>query len=960
MKIFFSFFLLLTPIISFTQNTIGLPDIINFSKEDYKAGTQNRQIKQDNKGRLYFANNDGLLVFDGKNWKTYPLPNKTILRSLEFGPDNKLYAGGQDEFGYFSPDLSGQLVFHSLKNLIPLKDRSFTDVWDIYFYEGFIFFQTSEKIYQLAGKNCTVYKSNHWNIIALCNNSLLVQDVDKGLLRYDNGIWEPFLSASELPRDYFATSFTLIGKDSVLLTTLKNGVYIINANKATKLRSAFLEMVKSKNITCAGMVNDKHIAIGTSLDGCFIIDKKGNLIQSFSTIEGLQNNNIQDIILDKEKNLWLALDNGIDFIAYNNAVKHIYTNYLNEGSGYAAGIFKNKLYIGTSNGLFEVVLDEASDISFCKGNFKAIINTKGQVWNLSVVNGNLLMGHHDGAFAIKENTAIPIDKTSGFWTFLPYSNILPSSLMVAGTYNGINFYDYLNNNFIYANMRANFESSRFVCIDNGNIWVAHPYKGIFRIELVNNKPVIKSYTSKEGVASANGNFIFKIKNRIILTTEKGIFEYDASKDKFETSLFYNTLFPGKSVRYLKEDNTGKIWFVYDKLLGVINMGGGKPETIYFPELTNKFVSGFEFVYPVNDTNILVGGEKGFYHINYEHYRKIKYPLQVQVTLVKAFNEGDSLLYGGYDSEVNDSNTLAPSQKTKVSYDWNSFHFSYAATVYARESNIEYSYTLEGFDESWSEFTKKTEKEYTKLPAGNYIFKVKARNNLGKESEIRIYKFTVLPPWYQTYWAYGLYAALIILSLYTFYVYQKKKFKQQQKTHQEEQKRLQYLHQLELENNEKELIRLRNDKLEAEIQHKNNELASTAMHLVQKGELLGKVKDQMLKMKKTSEHESDDVKKILRAISDEDKMDEKWEQFTLHFDNVHSNFHSTLKNKYPALNANDLKLSAYLRMNLTTKEIAQLMNISVRGVEISRYRLRKKLQISTEINLYEFLLKTTSK
>ena len=115
-KNFFSFFLLLTPIISFTQNTIGLPDIINFSKEDYKAGTQNRQIKQDNKGRLYFANNDGLLVFDGKNWKTYPLPNKTILRSLEFGPDNKLYAGGQDEFGYFSPDLSGQLVFHSFNS----------------------------------------------------------------------------------------------------------------------------------------------------------------------------------------------------------------------------------------------------------------------------------------------------------------------------------------------------------------------------------------------------------------------------------------------------------------------------------------------------------------------------------------------------------------------------------------------------------------------------------------------------------------------------------------------------------------------------------------------------------------------------------------------------------------------------------------------------------------------------
>ena len=574
------------------------------------------------------------------------------------------------------------------------------------------------------------------------------------------------------------------------------------------------------------------------------------------------------------------------------------------------------------------------------------------------MNGNLLMGHHEGGFVIKDNSATPIDKRDGFWTFQPYSNILPSTLMIAGTYQGINFYTYKNGSFTNANFSAKFESSRFLVTDNESIWVAHPYKGVFRVQLVDTTPIVKLYSSKEGVNSFNGNFIFKIKNRIVLTTDKGIFVYNASKDKFEPSKYYNDLFPGKSLRYLKEDNTGNTWFVFDKILGVIDNSSAKPTLIYLPELADKFVSGFEFVYPINNQNVLVGGEKGFYHINYEKYKTIKYPLEVYVTLVKAFNERDSLLFGGYDAELNDS-TLISSRKVEISHAWNSFHFSFAAPAYAQKSNIQYSYFLEGFDENWSDFSNKTEKEYTNVPAGNYVFKVKARNNLGNESEAGIYSFTVLPPWYKTYWAYLFYGGLILFAAYQIYKLQKKKFIAQQNRYEEEQRRLLYLHQLELDKNEKELVKLRNEKLEAEIEHKNTELSSTAMHLVQKGELLGKVKDQMMKLKNTTANETDDVKKLLRTISDEDKMDEQWEHFSIHFDKVHSDFLRTLKARYPTLSNNEMKLTAYLRMNLSTKEIAQLMNISVRGVEISRYRLRKKLEIPKELTLFDFLIKTTA-
>ena len=942
----------------FAQNTIGLPEITNFSKEDHRGGAQNRQIRQDRAGIMYFANNEGVLTFDGVYWKTYPLPNKSIVRTIAFGPDHKLYAGGQDEFGYFTAAPNGELVYHSLRHLVPADERSFTDVWEIYFHGGKTFFQTSNKIFALSGQHCTVYKSVHWRFIGLSNNQLIAQDFDKDLLLYKDGVWTPFITESELPADYFITSITAVGQDVSLITTLKHGVYLLKGTVITKLSSPFLTTLASKHISGSALLGEGRVVLTTNLEGCFIINLQGELVQSFSRTEGLQDNNILDVFLDNENNLWLGLDNGIGYIAYNNAIKHIYPDSQNLGSGYAAYIYKNELYMGTSNGLYRVPLYAEGDLSYVKGFFQPVTNTKGQVWNLSEVNGALLLGHHDGGFAVEGGVATPIDNSSGFWNFLPYHNVLPSSLVVTGTYQGLNFYNYANGRMTNTGIHAHFESARFLLIDNGTVWASHPYKGIYRVlPKAGGGWTIRQYGQKEGIQSVNNNYIFRIANRILVTTEKGIFEYNPQKDLFEPSAQYNKLFGPKSIRYLKEDPLGNIWFVYDKILGVVTQQGGKSSIIYLPELTNKFVSGFEFVYPINNQNVFIGGEKGFYHLNFEKYKKNKFPLQVQVRTVRASADRDSLLFGGYRGEVNQPADGRMPARPEMDYAWNSFHFEYSATAFGQQANIEYSIFLEGFDSKWSEWTKKTEKEYTKLWPGTYTFRVKARNNLGDESEVSAYSFTVLPPWYLTYWAYAIYLLLLMAAVYSLHVKQKRKYEKKLLQAEEEQKRLQYLHALELEKNEKEIIKLRNEKLEAEINHKNKELASAAMHLVQKGELFTKVKEELVKLKKTAppEKSSDDLKKVIRILSEEDKMDADWEHFAMHFDKVHSDFLVALKEHYPKLSANELKLSAYLRMNLSTKEIAQLMNISVRGVEISRYRLRKKLQIPTETNLFDFFL-----
>jgi hypothetical protein len=176
--------------------------------------------------------------------------------------------------------------------------------------------------------------------------------------------------------------------------------------------------------------------------------------------------------------------------------------------------------------------------------------------------------------------------------------------------------------------------------------------------------------------------------------------------------------------------------------------------------------------------------------------------------------------------------------------------------------------LKGFDENWSEWSKRTEKEYTNLPAGDYTFQVKVRSNLGNESPVASYSFTILPPWYQTVWAKLVYLLLVGTLFYGIYEWQRRKFIRQQKLHEEEQKRLSYIHDLEISKTESELVAVKNEKLEAEISFKNSELASSAMHLVKKGELLTTIKTELGQLAKRIDNEKavGEIKKMIKSLT----------------------------------------------------------------------------------------------
>lgn len=947
--------LLLIPFQLYGQNTIGLPDVINYDKQQYNAGLQNWDIKQDKNGIIYVANNEGLLTFDGKYWNLFPLPNKTIVRSIEIGLDNKIYVGGQDEIGYFAPTANGRLSYHSYTSLIDEKNRSFGDVWDIVLINQNIFFRTSNKIFKLINGKIASYKAlSEWNFMAASEGTLYAHDFKSGLNKFENDTWVPILRQEELPKNDPITGILPIQNKQSIVTTLKNGLFLLNNEGLSKIKTANQKIFENERIYSATSINKNWIAIATSNGGVYIIDSRGNTIQRFSKIEGLQNNNVLSIFLDQQQNLWLGLDNGIDFIAYNSPIKQL-NPILQDGSGYAAMLFDNQLFLGTSNGLFSVTLQNTKDLSFSKGDFRAVENSKGQTWGLSRINKDLLLGHHEGAFLVKNNKLEQISNLRGYWNFLPLTDAFGKSQMVAGTYDGLVIFDSNKQKFIPKQKIPNFtESSRFLAIDNdGFLWVSHPYHGVYKIKQSStNNYSIYTYTQKNGLPSNVNNHVYKIKNEVLVATEKGVYSYNKSKNLFEISEYYQKLLGDKSLRYMKEDASGNIWFIREKTLGVIDFTSENPKVIYLPELNNKMLSGFEFIYPINQNNILIGGEKGFFNINYEKYKQSIPKLKVQVRSIKINNQSDSLLFGGFYN-TSQKEQIIP----EITSDWNTIQVEFSSPLFGFQSNIEYSYRLKKFDRSWSEWSKRTEKEYTNLPFGDYVFEVKARNNLGNESEVSSYSFKVLPPWYLSIWAKTFYFGIIVGLIYGVYRWQERRLQKQQEKHQKEQAKLSYIHELELSRTEGELALLRNEKLEVEINLMNSELASSAMHLVKKAELLSKTKEELNKVIKVIDHPEaiSELKKMVKTYNEDDRMDQEWKNFTKHFDKVHSDFLNIIKERHPNITSNELKLCAYLRMNLSTKEIAQFANISVRGVEIGRYRLRKKLQIPTEISLFDYLI-----
>lgn len=935
------------------------PIIRNFSKKATKAGTQNWDIIQHKNNWMYFANNNGLLEFDGYRWTIYPISNYTNIRSLYYDEKkDRIYAGAFNEFGYYSRDDNGILVYTSLKDIIPDEDKEFNEIWHINNIDNTLFFQGGNEIFRYKANEIKRYDfTNRINFSATVYDIFFVSVENEGIFMLNGDIFLP-LPNSDLLKNKKMCGILPFDKNRILFVTEFDGFYLFNGEKVTAYKTDIDDFMRRNQVFCSE-IKDSKLAIGTVRNGLVVKDLNDNSNTYSNINSGLQNNTILSMKFDNQHNLWVGLDKGIDYIMVNSPVYDLFANNQLYGSGYTSLIKGDFLYLGTNQGLYSMKYpiqntSEAIDIEFIPG-------MQGQVWNLKLIDNTVFCATNFGFYIIEGNRARKINGIPGTWNLIELKT--KPGYILGSSYDGFFLLKKVNGNWVFSKNIKGFNESggMFEEDKNGNIWFSHWMKGVFKLTLNStlDSMAVETYGTDKGFYTIRNNVVFKLDDEIIFSGDGGFFVYDENENEMKHAEEIESIFGRQpySVRLFQSPRKD-IWALTSNNLELASQqadGNYIIDRITFSTLKSKLIPGFEQLYFIDDSRLIISMEDGFSWVDLTKTDSIRGLFKVAIRNVYITTEKDSLV-GGYIA----SQQEIPEFKQK----YNSLRFEFAAPEFREDAAATYSCFLENYDSDWSMYSTINTKEYTKLPQGEYIFHVKAQSLLTAETAETAYKFVILPPWYKSLVARLIYVVLILVAVYFLLILVNKRSekgalemkKQKEKEMQEQEERFME----EKKEKEQEITNLKNQRLQYELRHKSRDLASSTMNLIRKNEILLEINQDLDKITddiKNAKEASATLKRIAKVQVDIKKnieRDDNWKKFEENFDLVYENYLKRLGETFPTLTVSDKKLCAYLKMGLSSKDIAPLLNMSFRSVEMSRYRLRKKLNLEREINLTEFL------
>ena len=922
--IFFSFIFL---------NAQELPPIENYSPKLYGAENQNWSISQSTEKYIYVANNSGLLEFNGAKWRLYPSPNNTILRSVKVS-ESKIYSGAYMEFGYWERNEFGSLQYSSLSE--NLKESLIEeDFWNIVKFDDWVLFQSLYRIYiyNTIDKTFKIITSKtRIPKVFEVDNSIYFQKMNEGLFKIENG--NPVLvSNQELFKTKILVNIFVLNK-KILFQTQEDGFYFLEGNGVVKWSIKSNDFISKISVYSSTQLSDGSFVLGSISNGIYHLDMNGVLIKHINQEKGLNNNTILSMFEDVDKNLWLGLDNGISVVNLGSPFTVYNDSHGKLGSTYASIIYDETLYLGTNKGLFYKKLGSKEDFVF-------ISETEGQVWCLKNYDGTLFCGHDKGTFIVKNNKVNLITNVMGTMEIKSIKN--RENLLIQGYYNGLNILEKKNNTWQFRNVIKGFTpTSRFFDFtQNGNILVNHEYKGVFKLELNDDFTEVLNYNLIKDIPKGLKSATSKYKGELLYTSNKGIYKYDHKDEIFirdsllSRDFLDNDLFV--SGKLIEDDKTNTLWGFTNKSIVYFSPGKldniFKSQKVYLPASLRRDISGFENMLPLNDKSYLFGTSRGYIKLDLDKLKDSKFNVTI--------NSIQNSILDGKKNQVSLSGGIPFKAKQ------NNLFFTYSVPEYEKLMEVNYQYKLEGLYEEFSDWSTDSEVAFKNLPYGDYTFLVKAQigNNISENNAS--YVFTIDRPWYISNELIIVYLVIFIILFYLIHTIYRGYYNKQKNKLVEKEQRIFAISQLE---NEQVIMKLKNEKLQDEIGSKTRELSSSTMSIIKKNEILNTIKSELDEVKDDAK-----IKPVIKIINKNLNNTGDWNMFQEAFNNADSDFLKKVKTIHPNLTPNDLRLCAYLRVNLSSKEIAPLLNISPRSVEIKRYRLRKKMELLHEKSLVEYIM-----
>lgn len=895
------------------------PYFTNYLKTEYKGENTNWDITQHPDGSIYIANNKNLLSFNGDYWTKLTLPSKGILRSVSVINDT-LYSGSYHQFGYWLKNINNELQYTSISDSLDNDLFNNDEIWKIIPFGEEILFQSFNKIYRYNRNTKKIKVLLFGNISAVytfpINNNLYLGTKNHGVYKIENDSVIP-LSWSNPLKNYTIQSIVDY-QGGLLIATQINGVYYYKDSVLKKWSFSSFNEMEYLEINNLKVVNDL-ICVGTINNGLMVYNSEGVLKYVYNKKNGLANNTVLRQFLDDQNNLWLALDNGLAKVFLN---KEVYA--YNDKSGLLGTVYsiveqEEDLVVGSNHGVFVL---KGTHLEFLK-------TSNGQVWDLTKVGDEIICGHNNGTYSIKNNEFSLISNTNGGMDFV---NISGSNYYLQPNYSGITRYHKTNDTWeSFRFKELDFPVRGIYIDDDRNLWVDAAHKGVLKYKISNDFRELKLLKSFHNTKAPYE--IFKLGSQIFLTRKNEIYRYDPIHDILaRDSILEKRLAPFSSISGVDKE----LLVIKNESSLRITSKSGDNLYNFNEELINSRINKSSPSTKKIDKSIFIFLDDGFLKVNNSTSQKNTDLKSPSLELVKV-----------------NGNSVPLNASLNIPFKKNTISIKFSSHAPGTLSLPLYSFKLEGYDKKWSALDITSHVDYQNLHPGDYEFKVR-KINFDEKIEKTLFSFSVLQPWYFNVWAWIGYLILLIFILFMVHFYNKRKFKRKKKLLERE---LDYKQELvfqkqNFESNNK-ISQLEQEKLKTQLKSKSKELASYAALMAKKEDMLNEIEKEILKSNIKKENEKL-YSKLMNIKEQQSNSENDWALFDRNFNEVHDDFFKNLQQKFPDLTPKDLKMCAYLVMNLSSKEIAPLVGITYRSVELHRYRLRKKFDLPKNKNLVKFL------
>lgn len=869
---------------------------------------------------LYVGNSKGMLTFNGSDWAMF-LPGKSaVVRDVKIVGD-KVFAAGNNNIGYFTYSDDGQLAYTSLLPNLNQLGINWDEFWHIAAQGSLVYFHSFSNILCWDGDSLsTLVYHQHFRAMCQAGKEIILQGTNGKLSRIENGRIKTY----DLPIDFESKTlrFACQQPEGPILIGMEDGsLYSLTDTDCQLITVLESSAHYPLRVEC-GALHNSLLAVGTIGNGLRLYDISKQQPLHFDNFL-LADRNVHALCFDNQGVIWTSLDYGVASVNLNPTTD-LWTHTSEIGIFFDAVDYNGKSWIATNRGLY---CDDGVLTSQYHVDWKPL--------KFSCTKDELLCGTTGSLYRLNpNNNQFELVNNVNGVEQMEYIADQGKEYLVLRGYSGLSYMIYEDGHWRFMRPVFNAPYVKSILPESAHlIWGIDPDSGIKRMRIsddFSNIVSIEEFSEIDGLKDFSSVNLLKIDNKVYFFTPNGLYEYDPDHKTFVQ----------------KENLTNNIPYFSD----LIHLFHTRPNRVLG---LNEYQL---FFYSIKGDSVRLDSKCAFLHsplMEYDgHYN---FRGESDSLFMVATNEGIALinpkrqpiepdgsmkLLKSFYTKDNATIFLNRNSNTlKIPYSAQDFSMVFASGL--SYPNTYYSYRMVNRDDEWSKWQASGVISFPLLPSGTHQIEVRDSND-----NIQQIKIVVTPPFFKSGWAYFLYFLIVVVGIAAVAVAWQRRTKQRLQAQLEEEERQ---HKEEMQQKSVEL-------LTAKVHEQETELKNNLRFLTQKQELLDEISSEIDSQKKElgDRWPNKLYYRLVKVLQSGATETDKLLSFENYFVEIQRDFMTKLSQAHPDLTQSELRLCCLIRSNLSTKEIAAVMGIGTRSVELKRYRLKKKLNLSQDSSLTTYI------